>query len=76
MKQPECTGCNGDHYGRRDFVRVGALSALGIHLSQYVRIRGHWRERQHLEIGWRDSRGNNDRRSGGLSVRVLRCHGK
>src|SRR5437773_1225903 len=35
-----CTGnCPGGHQNRRDFLRVGALSGLGITLSQYLELR-------------------------------------
>src|SRR5262249_7743107 len=36
MKQAGCAQCNRAHYRRRDFIRAGALSFLGIHLSQYL----------------------------------------
>ena len=39
MKDQNCGGCTGDHLGRRDFLRVGSLTFLGIHLSQYLRLR-------------------------------------
>jgi len=32
------TRCCGGHYGRRDFLRVGALSFVGIHLTQFLRL--------------------------------------
>jgi Protein of unknown function (DUF1501) len=31
--------CNGNHYGRRDFLRIGSLSFLGISLSRYLELR-------------------------------------
>ena len=34
-----CFGCDGNHYGRRDFLRVGALSFFGISLSQFLALR-------------------------------------
>jgi hypothetical protein len=36
MKSPVSFGCNGVHPERRDFLRVGSLSLLGIHLSQFL----------------------------------------
>ncbi len=39
MKIQNCKGCTGDHLGRRDFLRVGSLTFLGIHLSQYLQMR-------------------------------------
>ena len=39
MKSPLSFGCNGVHPGRRDFLRVGSLSLLGIHLSQFLAAR-------------------------------------
>ncbi len=32
-------GCNGYHFGRRDFLRIGSLSFLGIGLSQYLALK-------------------------------------
>ena len=38
MKEnPKCR-CPGGHSGRRDFLRVGALTSLGISLSQFLRL--------------------------------------
>ena len=31
-------GCTGGHIGRRDFLRVGSLTCLGMGLSQYLRL--------------------------------------
>jgi len=31
--------CSGGHFGRRDFLRVGALSYLGLNLSQYLEVK-------------------------------------
>ena len=31
--------CSGGHHGRRDFLRVGVLSFLGIHLPQFLRLK-------------------------------------
>jgi len=36
MRQPSCSRCNGAHLNRRDFVRVGSLSFLGINLAQFL----------------------------------------
>lgn len=38
MKTRGCVGCDGNHFTRRDFLRVGSLSFLGIHLSQFLRL--------------------------------------
>ena len=38
MKDPNLAGCTGDHLDRRDFLRVGSLTFLGIHLSQYLQV--------------------------------------
>src|SRR5262245_35352166 len=35
MKAPNCVDCNRSHPSRRDFLRIGSLSSLGIHLAQY-----------------------------------------
>ena len=32
-------GCTGDHFGRRDFLRVGALNFLGMNLCQFLAAR-------------------------------------
>src|SRR3989442_11969058 len=32
------TQCNGAHFDRRDFLRVGSLSFLGINLSQFLQV--------------------------------------
>src|SRR5438094_7878116 len=37
MKDLPC-GCGGEHVKRRDFLRVGSLSLLGISLSQYLEL--------------------------------------
>ena len=37
MKNPAC-GSAGEHLKRRDFLRVGSLSLLGISLSQYLEL--------------------------------------
>ena len=37
MKSPGCSHCAGP--GRRDFLRVGSLSLLGVSLSQYLELR-------------------------------------
>lgn len=31
--------CSGGHFGRRDFLRVGSLPFLGIHLAQFLRLK-------------------------------------
>src|SRR5262245_44808478 len=36
MREPHPGSCSGNHYGRRDFVRLGVLNFLGIGLSQYL----------------------------------------
>ncbi|PYV20066.1 MAG: DUF1501 domain-containing protein [Acidobacteria bacterium] len=36
MKAKPCGLCSGGHYGRRDFLRLGALNFVGISLSQYL----------------------------------------
>jgi hypothetical protein len=39
MKEAGCLVCDEANMRRRDFLRVGSLSLLGIHLSQYLRWR-------------------------------------
>src|SRR5688572_30637039 len=39
MQTREYGGCSGGHFGRRDFMRVGTLSFLGINLSQFLHLR-------------------------------------
>ena len=39
MEARKVWGCTGHHLGRRDFLRVGSLSFLGISLSQYLTAR-------------------------------------
>src|SRR5688572_21241652 len=38
MNKEHCSGCTGGHYGRRDFLRVGALNFLGLSLSQFLNL--------------------------------------
>jgi hypothetical protein len=39
MTKTGCLACNQANLARRDFLRVGSLSLLGINLSQYLRLR-------------------------------------
>ena len=39
MKQNNCSHCDGNHFRRRDFLRLGALSFLGINLGQYLTLK-------------------------------------
>jgi hypothetical protein len=39
MTKAGCLACNQANLARRDFLRVGSLSLLGINLSQYLRLR-------------------------------------
>ena len=40
MKYPDCIYCNPqEHSSRRDFLRVGSLSLLGVNLAQYLSAR-------------------------------------
>ena len=39
MKKRNCRGCSGGHFDRRDFLRVGCLSFLGISLTQYLQLK-------------------------------------
>ena len=39
MKKTRCIKCSGGHFARRDFLRVGSLSFLGISLSQYLQLK-------------------------------------
>ena len=39
MVKSNCHGCDGNHFGRRDFLRAGSLSFLGISLGQFLRLR-------------------------------------
>jgi hypothetical protein len=38
MKHAGCLTCNADNLRRRDFLRVGSLSLLGINLAQFLRL--------------------------------------
>jgi len=38
MNKTECSRCNGAHFRRREVLRVGALSFLGISLNQYLEL--------------------------------------
>ena len=38
MKHAGCLTCNADNLRRRDFLRVGSLSLLGINLAQFLRV--------------------------------------
>jgi hypothetical protein len=39
MQQTKCSHCDGNHVRRRDFLRLGALSFLGINLGQYLALK-------------------------------------
>ncbi len=39
MKSTGHENCTGGHFGRRDFLRVGSLSFLGINLGQFLKLR-------------------------------------
>src|SRR5262245_47557663 len=39
METTKCGRCNGNHLQRRDFLRLGALSFLGIDLAQYLTMK-------------------------------------
>jgi len=39
MKQGMCSHCDGNHFRRRDFLRLGTLSFLGINLGQYLALK-------------------------------------
>ena len=38
MRHAGCLTCNADNLRRRDFLRVGSLSLLGINLTQFLRL--------------------------------------
>ena len=38
IEKPPSYGCVGGHIGRRDFLRVGSLTCLGVSLSQYLKL--------------------------------------
>ena len=38
MRHAGCLACNDDNLRRRDFLRVGSLSLLGINLAQFLRV--------------------------------------
>ncbi len=38
MNRPTCTRCDGNHLKRRDFLRVGTLTFLGMGLSDFLRV--------------------------------------
>ena len=38
MTKRECGSCNGDHFQRRELLRVGSLSFLGISLNQFLQL--------------------------------------
>ena len=35
---PHC-GCDGNHFGRRDFLRIGSLTFLGMNLGQFLQVK-------------------------------------
>jgi len=39
MQTRDHIGCTGGHFGRRDFLRVGSLSFLGMNLSQFLQAK-------------------------------------
>ena len=39
MNTEQCSACNGAHFRRREVLRVGALSFLGIGLNQYLELK-------------------------------------
>ena len=39
MKTTGHENCTGGHFGRRDFLRIGSLSFLGINLGQFLKLR-------------------------------------
>jgi hypothetical protein len=38
MSMKTCTSCPGGHFGRREFLRVGSLSFMGLGLGQFLQI--------------------------------------
>ena len=39
MKKTGSVRCDGNHFTRRDFLRVGSLSFLGVNLTQYLKLK-------------------------------------